>query len=469
MSPGTLKAGAGRGHLILTGASGYIGRAVVEAALAEGRRVTVLGRRPVAGARFVAWRLGEGVPEGALDPDQPAGEQALVHLAHDWGAGALPSPSRGEGLGLGVSENDVEAKGAGGGGASRSLPETSRAHPLSQPLPPRGGEESDPNLAAALILRDSARALGIGRTIFISSLSARPDALNRYGRCKFAIEGLFDRPGEASLRVGLVYGGPRTAMYGLLCRIVGLTPVLPMIRPGQPVQPIHRDEVARGILAAADRGVCGPLGLAGAEPMPFGRFLRELARCTRGRGVMVLPLPLGPVLLACRVLNALPVGPTVDPERVLGLAGVRFVETRADLERLGLTAAPFAEGMAREPATRRLLLAEARCVLGYVLRGRAGGALARRYARAVGTGGAAPLPPLARRWPGLLRWVEPLGGKSELRRRLGMALALAEASPEGERTLARGGRLGRLAALAMDLALDGLAMPVRLVLGSLAR
>jgi hypothetical protein len=227
--------------------------------------------------------------------------------------------------------------------------------------------------------------------------------------------------------------------------------------------------VARGIVAAADRTVFGPVGLAGAVPIEFGTFLDLLARRTRGRGVAVLPLPLGPVLLSCRVLNALPVGPAVDPERVLGLAGVRFVETREDLARLGLAVAPFAEGMAGEPAARRLLLAEGRCLLSFVLRAEPGGALLRRYARAVGRGDALALAPLASRWPALLRWVEPLGGRSELRRRLAIALALAEASPEGERALSRRARGGRLAALVLDLALDALAMPVRLVLGGLAR
>jgi nucleoside-diphosphate-sugar epimerase len=407
-----------RQHLILTGANGYIGRAVVDAALAEGRRVTVLGRRSVNGARFVAWRLGQGIPAEAIESGTAPADAALVHLAHDWGG---------------------------------------------------KGEVEDPNVTAARILRDSARQLGLGHTVFISSLSARPDALNRYGRTKFSIEALFDAADEASLQVGLVYGGPRIAMYGLLCRIVGLAPALPMIQPRQPVQPIHRDEVARGILAAVDRKLSGPVGLAGADPIEFGRFLNTLARRTRGRGVLVLPLPLGPVLVACRMLNALPLGPKVDPERVLGLAGVRFVETRADLERLGLTVRPFADGMAGEPAARRQLLAEGRCLLGFVLRADPGGALVRRYARAMGSAGALALPPLVRRWPALLRWVEPLGGEGDLRRRLTIALALAEASPEGERALSCGDRTGRLVRLAADLLIDVLAMPVRLVLGGLAR
>jgi hypothetical protein len=308
--------------------------------------------------------------------------------------------------------------------------------------------------------------------VFVSSLSARPDALNRYGRAKWAIEQLFDADTEVSLRVGLVYGGPRTAMYGLLCRIVGLTSVLPMIRPRQPVQPIHRRDVAQGVLRAASIGLSGPVGLAGADPIPFAAFLDILALCTRGGRLRTIPLPLGPVLLMCRIINALPVGPTVDEERVLGLAGTRFLETRADLARLGIDVRPFADGMADEPLARRRLLAEGHAFLAFILRARPGGALVRRYARAVrrnGARGPLAINPLFLRWPRLIRCIEPLRGTSVLRQRLDVALALAEASPEGEAALNCSGRAGRLVGLFGDLVLDTLVLPVRLAAGALAR
>jgi len=408
------------GPLIITGAAGYIGQAVVEAALHAGHAVVLLARRPAAdrpGVRQLPWRLGEPIPAAALDPASPAVDHALIHLAHDWSA---------------------------------------------------SGPGEDANLTGSRTLRDSGRALGLGRQVFVSSLSARPDALNRYGRAKWAIEQVFDAPDEVSLRVGLVYGGPRTAMYGLLCRIVGLTSVLPMIRPRQAVQPIHRREVAEGVLRAVTAEVSGPVGLAGADAIRFADFLDMLARRTRGGRVLTVPLPLAPVLLMCRIVNAVPVGPKVDEERVLGLAGTRFVETRADLARLGLVVRPFADGMADEPVARRRLLAEGQAVLGFVLRARPGGALVRRYARAVrcdGPEGALPLAPLFLCWPALFRWIEPLRGPSALRRRLDVALALAEASPEGERALSRSSRIG----LFGDLVLDALAMPVRLAAGAFAR
>ncbi len=124
--------------VIITGGHGDLGEAVVEAARAAGMRVCLLTRDPKPnrpGIREIAWRLGESLPCECLDTDSAPGEQALIHLAHDW------------------SDTD---------------------------------DKAGVNLMGARVLRDSARAAGLGRLIFISSQSARADALNVYGRVKWA-------------------------------------------------------------------------------------------------------------------------------------------------------------------------------------------------------------------------------------------------------------------------------------------
>lgn len=380
-------------HLIVTGGTGYIGAWLVERALAEGRQVTLLGRRAgPAGTRHVPWSLGDDFPAAALD--ESLGTPALVHLAHDW---------QGEG-----------------------------------------------NIAATQRLFDGARAHGVATRVFISSQSAREQALNRYGRMKWQTE---QRLADAtSLRVGLVYGGPRVAMYGLLCRLARL-PVLPMIEPNRTVQPIHVDEVARGILAAADGRAAGVLALAGPGQVRFGDVLRALAERYGGRRLPILPVPLRAALAACDLTAMLPLIPTVDRERVLGLAGTEPIAAAADLARLGLDIRPMADMLAREPAGRRALLAEARAFL------RASGiaptsALMRRYARAL-PDGAIARPQVA------LDWRAPL--KGAIAARLRVAARIAEASVPGERMLARGNRWSRLAALAWGGVIEALRLPTRLV------
>lgn len=383
-------------HLIVTGGTGYIGQRVVELALGEGRKVTLIGRTPgPAGTRHLPWELGEPLPAAAIDSDLPPSAQAVVHLAHDW------------------------------------------------------HDETGRNVEGSRRLFEAGRAAGLGPGVFVSSQSAREQALNRYGRLKWAIE---RQVGDAAcLRVGLVYGGPTTAMYGLLCRITRL-PFLPMIDPHRPVQPIHRDEVARGILAAIDRSLCGVLALAGPVPLPFGELLKTLARAYRGRRLPILPVPLRLALLGCAATVRLPFLPTVDRERVLGLAGTEPIDAADDLARLGLVVVPLARGLAREPEGRRALLREAHAFLRH-----AGGrpprpALAKRYARAF-PGGAIARPHLP------LSWREPLRGGTALADRLRAAARIAET----ESGLAGGSRTQRLAGLAAVLLGEVCKLPLRLI------
>jgi nucleoside-diphosphate-sugar epimerase len=390
-------------HLIVTGGTGYIGAWLVGRALAEGRTVTLLGRRPgPTGTRHVSWALGDPLPLAALVAD--ARDTALVHLAHDWQAD--------------------EAR----------------------------------NVAGTGTLFDGARNAGIAARVFVSSQSARADALNRYGRMKWAIE---QRIGDATaLRVGLVHGGPRTAMYGLLCTLAKL-PVLPMIEPDRTVQPIHVDEVSRGILAAADGRAGGVLALAGPDLVRFGDVLRALACAYEGRRLTILPVPLRLALFACALSARLPLIPTVDRERVLGLAGTEPIASAADLARLGMQVRPIAASLPQEPQGRRALLAEGRAFLRHVgIHPTA--VLLRRYARAFPEG-AIPRPHVA------LRWREPLGGRSELARRLRVAARLAEASAPGEAMLARGSRISRLAGLVGAGSLELLMLPSRLVASAVQR
>ena len=75
---------------VLTGASGYIGAALLRDLKAQGCRVTVLGRRqPVGldvGDDFVEWNFGDPVPDTIFE-----GADRVFHLAHDWRADAGPA------------------------------------------------------------------------------------------------------------------------------------------------------------------------------------------------------------------------------------------------------------------------------------------------------------------------------------------------------------------------------------------
>ena len=130
----------------------------------RGIAVTILGRAPAGcasdtGVRSIPWRLDGPVPDSAFTPFGPAGKPAaLIHLAHDWAA-----------------DSDLARAPINVDGLARILAATRRVGPI--------------------------------RVVVASSQSARPDALNQYGRAKQAAEQLLRLPAESAVRLGLVYGG----------------------------------------------------------------------------------------------------------------------------------------------------------------------------------------------------------------------------------------------------------------------
>lgn len=368
-------------HIIVTGGTGHLGRSVVQLALRQGHRVTLLGPpRPLPGTqRAIPWRLGEPVPDTAwADPCD-----TVIHIAHVWHA------------------PDAEA--------------------------------DDINVRGTAALLSSARRAGVGRFVFASSLSARADALNQYGRGKYRIESLLAGDGEVAARIGLLYGGARKSVWATLLRLAAL-PALPIVGAEKQVQPIHVDDAADGLLRLAVARGTHRAVLAG-EPIAFGDFILRLAQARYGRRPMLVPIPLPLVLtpLAALVTIGLPLRPL--RERVLGLAGVKVQPGAGDAARLGLSLRSLDAGL--EESVRRHRPAQAReaaAYLRYILNGSASPRTLRRYVRGWRRYGFGEtmLPSLLMACPALLRLTEPLPNNRRpramaVRARLHAAAVLAEA------------------------------------------
>ena len=119
-----------------------------------------------------------------------------------------------------------------------------------------------------------------------------------------------------------------------MCRLVRLSPVLPMVSPNRLVQTIHIDEVCQGLLTLVrDHRLTNTIYcLAAAEPLAFAAFLKILAKVKCGRGLYLVPIPLKAALFANDILSRIPFMPSVGRERILGLARGIIHPSAQDLE-----------------------------------------------------------------------------------------------------------------------------------------
>jgi hypothetical protein len=281
---------------------------------------------------------------------------------------------------------------------------------------------------------------------------------------KYAIEGLLDNlPGArgrvVSARIALVYGGAPAGQYALMRAITRMTPVLPMVGLERQVQPIHLDEVCAALLTLAqDASLDAPHYVVAGAPIAFGRWLKILRKVQTGGSLLLIPLPLGPMLLACDLTRLLPFLPTIDRERVLGLAASAPVASEESLKALGLTPGDPLTLLSRED--RRSEPGEARALLRY-LGGRAvTPAMEQDLAQGLWRAGLSPLglSAVLIRHPALMALVEPPA--NDHANRLSRALHLASQVLEAH---GAGAPRRGLAGAGLVVALDLLFLPLRLL------
>ncbi len=377
-------------RILITGATGYIGRRLVAAALGSGYGVVAAVRdprrmAPAPGLTAAAYDLGD---YSDLD-ELLAGIEAIVHLAVI--------------------------------------------------LDPEPGSDQDPNTRGSRRLLAAARRQGVRRFVFLSSQSAREDAPTRYGRSKWQVEQMLTASGEVAIRPGMVSGGPSRGVYGQLLRLLKRSAVMPVIRPGAPLYPVHVDDLCAVILAVAagDEPAGGLARAAPASATAFGEYLRMLAAERLGRRPWRIPVPAALALTLARVAGAL--GLPVSRERVLGLAALRPMPAGGGVADLAPEGGfrNVAEALDDEGRRRRLIL-EATILGRYLLGRRPPLGVLKRYVTAVGVEADArplELPVIARAWPGLLRAFEPWPGHhgpagARLRQRLSLATRIVEMTPQ---------------------------------------
>lgn len=395
--------------ILITGATGYIGKHLVQAALAEGHEVTALVRRRL--PLFDRTELTMFDYDLETPPPADAFQEihAVFHLAAFTG-------------------------------------------------------ETDPafqkrECAAAKNLLEVSQQAGVEKFIYVSSQSARSDAPTLYGQTKWRIEEEVRRQGGIVVRPGLVYGGHHEeALFGTLCGLVKKVPVLPALLPAPRVQPIHVEDLCEALLTLATRTNNPEMTYCLAQPkgMPFTRFLQILAWERFRRYRWAVPVPLALLRLYVHVKKLIPVFPDIPLDRIKGLLALPHMDTEESLQALDLNLRDLAAGL-RQTSGRRRILEEGNSFFRYLSGLPSGSFVLRRYVRAVEKlrgGHPLGLMPVFLRFPGWLRTIDPSRpvfvlqeqDRQDLTWHLNASVALLEASPQHAQLFTLTKSMGRVVA-----------------------
>jgi nucleoside-diphosphate-sugar epimerase len=203
------------------------------------------------------------------------------------------------------------------------------------------------NLDGTRAVRALASAHAAGRFVFVSSIAATPDAESFYARSKRQIEATLDTDRDLALRPGFIIG--RGGLFARLCDAIRARPLVPLLYGGrQEIQTVWLEDVCRAIERALERELTGVLHVAHPDAVPIRRFYEAIASLV-DRRCRFVRLPAGPLLVALRGAERLGVVLPISSENVLGLKHLRAVEVEPDLERLGLEPRSFAAALALLP------------------------------------------------------------------------------------------------------------------------
>jgi nucleoside-diphosphate-sugar epimerase len=212
---------------VLTGANGFVGSRLKAYLQKRDFQVVDWTRRPVSGSCGAVFRLGQEVL-----PVQFADATALVHCAYDF-------------------------------------------------APRKWSEVVAINVRGSEQLLHAAKAAGVARLVFISSLSAFAGCRSLYGRAKLEIEKTALSLGALVVRPGLVYGDQPGGVFGGLVNQVRKARVIPLLRGGrQPQYLVHGDDLGAIVARYLNGEISAPahpVTLAHEHPWPMRELLLQIS------------------------------------------------------------------------------------------------------------------------------------------------------------------------------------------------
>src|SRR5215467_2396040 len=290
-------------RIFVTGATGFVGHAVVRALLAHGFLVRCLVR-PGSEAALKGFESIDRVPGDVLEPDALAasveGCGAIIHL-------------------VGII----------------------REHRTRGVTFDRLHTQATANMLAV------AHEAGVKRYIQMSAVGTRPGATSRYHQTKWQAEEVVRASALdwTIIRPSLIYG-PGDEFVSVLARMMRRLPAMPVLGDGQyRVQPVAVEHVAEGFARALQlsASVAQTYEAGGPEPYRFVDLLDRIGHALGVRRVRKIHVPLGMVKAGTRAFGWLPFAP-VTTDQIIMLEEGNVTDAAGFYEDFRLAAEPLAIG-----------------------------------------------------------------------------------------------------------------------------
>jgi len=157
----------------------------------------------------------------------------------------------------------------------------------------RPGDIQRVNVQGSVRLFEQVVAAGVQRIVFISSMSAYPQAHSLYGRAKMEVERTAGNFAAVVIRPGLVYGDRPGGVFGSMQQIVSRFSLIPIIGDGSyPQYLVHEDDVGATVVSALNTESVSPepVSVAHPQPWPFRRLIEKIAK-SQNRRFRLVPVP----------------------------------------------------------------------------------------------------------------------------------------------------------------------------------